>query len=266
VNAPLADAVARAPRGPGVYVFIGERNRLLYIGKARDIRRRLSDHSRSISRAAARTRHVRWIECADEAEALCLEADLVVSLAPPFNASMVGDSYEYVCVRTDDGATTFTITGTPSGRLVYGGFPHLGKGKTSWPAVRSKAGFSALLRLLWVANGDTRFPSRLHGDSPPVVHTATVGDMPAVRAFFSGGSRRLLTRLAEAAASPAVPDFMRGRLRKDLEAAEQFYWLGPCRSRTLRRRHGLRNPVSEESFRNAVSEDLRRAIGAFTLG
>jgi hypothetical protein len=247
-----------------VYVFLGPRNELLYIGKARDLRRRLADHARTLSRAVTRTRDVRWVECDDEAEALCLEADLVVSLSPPFNATMSQDVYEYVRLLTDGPRATFTITDSPDGRLVYGGFPHLGKGKTSWPAVRSKAGYSALMRLLWVAYEDSRFPSRLHGDSPPVVHTATVGDVAMVRDFFSGRSRRLLTHLAAASAAAGVPQFMRGQLRKDVDAAEQFYWLGPCRARELRRRHKLRQPVDADDFRAAVAHDLRQAIGEWT--
>jgi hypothetical protein len=170
----------------------------LYVGKARDLRRRLADHVRTPSRKAARTREVRWVECEDEAEALCLEADLVVALSPPFNATMAGESYEYICLHVTEGGLTFSLTDAPSGRLVYGGFPHLGKGKVSWPAVRSKAGYSALLRLLWVAHGHpssrSRIPARLHGDSQPVVHEAPFGDkhMSALTAFLSGRSRKLL--------------------------------------------------------------------------
>jgi hypothetical protein len=275
----LTTAVARAPRGPGVYVFLGPRRELLYIGKARDLRRRLADHARTVSRATTRTKDVRWIECEDEAQALCLEADLVVSLSPPHNASMSGDAYEYISLQvvsgrksshsdrdrpqTPDCVATLTLTRTPNGGRVYGGFPHLGKGKASWPAVRSKAGYSALLRLLWVTYEGPRIPSRLHGDSPPVTHSARVGDVRALRDFLSGRSRRLLASLT--AAPDAAPGFMRTQLRKDLDAAEQFYWLGPCRARILRRRHGLRSPVDEHTFRRAVTKDLQDAIGAFIL-
>ena len=263
MTSAVAEAVARAPRGPGVYVFLGSHDELLYIGKARDIRRRLTDHARTLTRAAVRAHDVRWIECPDEADALCLEADLIVSLRPPFNASHAADVYEFVRLETGSGRVTFTITDSPSGRGLYGGFPHLGKGKTSWPAVRSKAGFSALLRLLWVTHEDVHFPSRLHGDSPPVLHTTTIEDLSSVRSFLSGTSRRLLVELRRAIDGPAVPDFMRGQLRKDVDAAEQFYWLGPCRARVLRRRHGLANPVDEHAFREAVIADLRREIGVF---
>jgi hypothetical protein len=263
----LNGAAAGAPRGPGVYVFLSDAGELLYIGKARDLRRRLADHARTPSRKTTKVGDVRWIECADEADALCLEADLVVALSPPSNATMAADSYEYVCLRVADGnAVTFSLTGAPSGRRVYGGFAHLGKGKVSWPAVRSKAGYSALLRLLWVAHADpvrSRIPTRLHGDSPPVRHEAPLAGetLPALSAFLSGRNRRLLESLAPALDS--VPAFMRVGLTRDLEAAEQFYWLGPCRTRTLRMRHRLRAPVDEESFRRAIAQDLRGAIGTF---
>jgi hypothetical protein len=57
---------------------------------------------------------------------------------------------------------------------------------------------------------------------------------------------------------------MRRQLRKDLNAAEQFYWLGPCRARALRTRHGLRSPVDEPTFRTAIAAELRDAIGPWT--
>lgn len=255
----LSAAAARAPRGPGVYLFVGARNDLLYVGKARNISRRLADHARNLKRA--RVGGVRWIECTDEADALCLEADVVVALSPPFNAVMAGDTYEYVSLMQHGLRTTFVLGDRPAGRNVYGGFPHLGKGKVSWPAVRSKAGYSAVLRLLWVAHEGPRLPSRLHGDSPPAKHTATIGDASALRDFLSGRSRRLLSGLARAVDSPDVPEFMRGTLRRDVDAAEQFYWLGPCRARALRTRHALRQPVDFDAFRRAVVDELVAAVG-----
>jgi hypothetical protein len=258
----LEGAAARAPATPGVYVFLGSRGDLLYIGKARSVRRRLADHARNGTRA--RVRDVRWADCADEAEALCLEADLVVALSPPYNATMAGDTYEYISMARDDGGVTVTL-GPPRGRYVYGGFAQLGKGKVSWAAVRCKAGYSGLLRLLWVTHAAGKpFPSRLHGNSPPVEHRFPIYDAStaSLRELLSGRSRRLLASFDAAIAS--APAFMRRQLRRDAERAEQFYWLGPCRVRRLRLRHGLRSPVDEDAFRDAVARDLREAIGDFT--
>ena len=265
VRSVLTDAAARAPSAPGVYVFLGSQTELLYIGKARDLRRRLRDHARNGTRA--RVRDVRWIECNDEAEALCLEADLVVALAPPFNATMAGESYEFLSVRYGKGIATFRLTRErPTGRHAYGGFAQLGKGKVSWAAVRCKAGYSGLLRLVWNAYDGSPFPSRLHGDSPPVEHETPIdeGGLRLLHTFLSGRSSRLLPALQ--ASVDSSPPFMQLGLRRDVEGAEQFYWLGPCRVRRLRLRHGLRSPVGEEDFRRALIADLRDAIGDFVLG
>jgi hypothetical protein len=149
----------------------------------------LRDHARTGTRA--RVRDVRWVDCGDEAEALCLEADLVIALAPRHNAMMAGESYEYLSVEHGEGRATLRLEREPPrGRQVYGGFAQLGKGKVSWAAVRSKAGYSGLLRLLWNAYADGSFPSRLHGDSPPVEHISPL-DADGVRAlhtFLSGRS------------------------------------------------------------------------------
>ena len=260
----LEDAAARAPGAAGVYVFLNGRGELLYVGKALSLRRRLRDHARNGTRA--RVHEVRWVECADEAEALCLEADLIVALSPPHNATMAGESYEYLSVEHGAGSARFRLTHRrPRGRHVYGGFAQLGKGKVSWAAVRSKAGYSGLLRLTWNVHADGPFPSRLHGDSPPVDHSSPLdaGTVPLVHAFLSGSSAKLLDVLGDAISSS--PAFMQRRLRRDVEGAEQFYWLGPCRVRKLRLRHGLRTPVDEEAFRTAITRDLRAAIGEFSL-
>jgi predicted GIY-YIG superfamily endonuclease len=159
---PLTDSAARAPAQPGVYFFAGADDTLLYVGKAANLRRRLADHARSQPRAlglreSARLGAVctiRWEICADEEAALLREADLIVMLRPPFNASHTEqDPHRYLGVATDSsGLTSFDLLAAPGNPgQVYGCFPHLAKGAFSHAAKRTKAGYTALLRLLWAA-------------------------------------------------------------------------------------------------------------------
>lgn len=79
------------PEGPGVYLFYGENNLPLYIGKAKDIRQRVlshfaGDHSSAKEMAIAQqVRRIDWIETAGEIGALLRESALVKELQPTHN-------------------------------------------------------------------------------------------------------------------------------------------------------------------------------------
>jgi len=283
-GAQLLAARARvAPLRPGVYVLLGAETELLYVGKAANLRRRLLDHARGASKMPdpraelrrAHVREVRWVECADEHEALCLEADLIAALAPKLNAVMADEAFTYVSLDVaPKGRIRMRLTEVPSGSgtRMYGAFPHLGKGKSSWRAVRTNGGFSAVLRLLWVAfateNVRFRLPSKLRGSSPPVEWETAfdVSRLPMLRDFLSGRSGRLGATLRGYATADDVPVFMRRPLLADLTEAEAFYQLGPRALQQLRRRHGAGpGPVDRDTFACLVGDDLRQAIGSFTV-
>lgn len=79
------------PEGPGVYLFYGENDLPLYIGKAKDIRQRVlshfaGDHSSAKEMAIAQqVRRIDWIETAGEIGALLRESALVKELQPTHN-------------------------------------------------------------------------------------------------------------------------------------------------------------------------------------
>ncbi|MCE3284623.1 MAG: polymerase epsilon subunit [Steroidobacteraceae bacterium] len=86
--AELADDL---PDAPGVYLFRGEDDALLYLGKSRNIRSRVFDHFTGGHRSGkhgeltAQVRKVEWIETGGELGALLLETRLLKELAPPGN-------------------------------------------------------------------------------------------------------------------------------------------------------------------------------------
>src|SRR5436305_15043289 len=88
---PLVAAAATAPNSPGVYFFLDRRNTLLYIGMAKDLRRRLHQHANAPRDSLyRRISGVRWEELPDEDAAAAREADLIVALPPPYHASIAG--------------------------------------------------------------------------------------------------------------------------------------------------------------------------------
>jgi predicted GIY-YIG superfamily endonuclease len=278
----LLDAARRAPAGPGVYLFVGSDHDLLYVGKAANLRRRLQGHARAPSgidlRSDARVDRVTavgWEECATEREALLREADLIAALRPPYNASQAHGPVATFVTLEDDGGTPGAVTfglavaaPTPPGKVaVYGSFPHLAKGGASSPAKWTKRGYTALLRLLWAAQGTPRaahIPRGLAGASPPVRATVPMdhGLRPALHRFLTGRSGRLLDELRPAVTGGAVPAYMHPRLLADLDDAGEFYEIGPRRLAAFRRRHQLPPPPIEAgTTSSALLDDMRVVLG-----
>jgi len=98
------------PRGPGVYLFRGDRDDVLYVGKAKSLRSRVRSYfNRSgdmrvgIDRMVDRIRDVEVIVTQSEAEALHLEQNLVKRHRPPFNVRLRDDkSFPYIGVTVSD--------------------------------------------------------------------------------------------------------------------------------------------------------------------
>lgn len=85
-------------KGTGVYLLLGERQAVLYVGKAKNLRQRLAQHARAArtvqTKAAlllAQVRQVETILTATEKEALLLEASLIKQHRPKYNVILRDD-------------------------------------------------------------------------------------------------------------------------------------------------------------------------------
>ncbi|WP_035059392.1 exonuclease domain-containing protein [Andreprevotia chitinilytica] len=82
------------PEGPGVYLFYGDNDAPIYVGKSSNIRRRVLSHFSADHRAqkelqiAQAVRRIDWREAAGDFGALLLEAQLVKALRPVFNTRL----------------------------------------------------------------------------------------------------------------------------------------------------------------------------------
>lgn len=89
-----ADLVDQLPEGYGVYLFYGENDLPIYVGKSNRLRHRVLSHFSSDHAAAKemsisqQVRRIDWIECAGEVEALLTEARLVKELQPTLNRQL----------------------------------------------------------------------------------------------------------------------------------------------------------------------------------
>jgi hypothetical protein len=81
------------PDRPGVYLMCGPREGVLYVGRAKSLRRRLGNYrvanperlARRIIRLLHQVTRIEWDECPDEAAAVCREELLIATLNPKFN-------------------------------------------------------------------------------------------------------------------------------------------------------------------------------------
>jgi predicted GIY-YIG superfamily endonuclease len=280
----IAEAVAQAPTTPGVYFLLDGKGELLYVGKATNLRRRLAAYTkdpsviehRRTSRLVTLVREVRFEQHADAEAALVREADLIAAFAPRFNASLIkAEPYPFLVVHVDaaEGRARFEITpsATPLAptRAVktYGAFAHLGKGGVSYPATRSNAGYSALLRLLWGCGPDGErkaIPERLRGTSPPHDHTCAFDPTFAkpLHDLLSGRSARLIDQLASVLATTQLDAPQRRALERDVEPTRLFYRLGPVALAQRRRAHGLdAAPVTRETLDALLAVEVNATIG-----
>ena len=104
----IVRAAKHAPKGPGVYRMIDAKGDVLYVGKAKSIRKRVVSYARQgahdsrITRMIAATASMEFVSTSTETEALLLEANLIKRLRPRFNVLLRDDkSFPYIMITAD---------------------------------------------------------------------------------------------------------------------------------------------------------------------
>ena len=107
-RAAIARLAKLAPSASGVYRMIDAQGDLLYVGKAKNIRKRVTAYARPtghdsrISRMIAATVSMEFVSTKTETEALLLEANLIKRLRPRFNVLLRDDkSFPYILITSD---------------------------------------------------------------------------------------------------------------------------------------------------------------------
>jgi len=106
----IRDFVTRLPAKPGVYRMYDGKGDVIYVGKARNLKNRVSNytrpwgHSSRIATMIALTANMEFVTTSTEAEALLLEANLIKKLKPRFNVVLRDDkSFPYILIARDHG-------------------------------------------------------------------------------------------------------------------------------------------------------------------
>ena len=110
-GAPIIARHAKtAPTGPGVYRMIDAAGEVLYVGKARSLKKRVQSYARTgshnnrIARMVADTASMEFVTTATEIEALLLEANLIKRLKPRYNVVLRDDkSFPFILITRDHG-------------------------------------------------------------------------------------------------------------------------------------------------------------------
>lgn len=225
------DFLPGVPAEPGVYRFYGPADALLYVGKARNLRRRLAQYRTTGRRKKERKRRalvrlaerITWEVCESELDASLAEIRLIQSLRPPRNvAGAFPFLYPFIGIRADERETRFCLTTSPE---AFQGFDLHG-------AFRSRdvtgEAFFALVRLLRFVGHPTPHSRRDRRALPRHSYVYGFRRLPAGwpemwRALLRGASREVLVdlclRLLEHAGARA-----RGtQIREDLRAVERFF-------------------------------------------
>jgi excinuclease ABC subunit C len=201
----VSDRTADLPDAPGVYLFYDREGDLLYVGKARSIRKRVASHfSGGEVRLTSRIDRTEFLVTVNEAEALLAEQSFIKRHRPRFNIRLRDDkSYPYVCVSLDEDypRVYFTREKHRAGRAYFGPFSS---------AKRVRETLDLLGRLFQFRTCEGAEPGRRSG-SPCLDYYIKRCGAPCVGYVTRDEYRRNID---------AIVDFLSGRYRQ-VEAAEE---------------------------------------------
>jgi excinuclease ABC subunit C len=223
-QAGLAEQRRRLPDQPGVYLFRDGRGRVVYVGKAKSIRKRVASHfskaqvpsSPGHADMIGCVEHVECVVVASEAEALLAEQGFIKQYRPRFNIRLRDDkSYPFIAISLDEDfpRVYFTRERHRAGRVYFGPYSN---------AKRVRSTLEVLAKVFMFRSCTGPEPGRRSG-SPCLDYYIKRCEAPCVGYISREGYRKSID---------GVVDFLSGRfsaIERELEqrmraaaAAEEF--------------------------------------------
>ncbi|MEO1021574.1 MAG: nucleotide excision repair endonuclease [Bacteroidota bacterium] len=232
------------PHEPGVYTMFDSSDRVLYVGKAKDLQKRVTSYrytsSRKVQRMIAHVSRISYEICKTETDAILLENLLIRSMRPPFNvANKKPETYYYISTKRSGYDREFRLSMRPFDDYseTFGCF----KGH-----LKTRRGLGALLRLLWLyhkpVSSAAYLPSQLLKRITPMRFQLRMEEkcLEETHALLKGTSTDILDRLQHTVQEQQFVDrFTRNYFDQELELLGQFYILGPNRNAMLKDQLGL---------------------------
>ncbi|MDR1554251.1 MAG: excinuclease ABC subunit UvrC [Prevotellaceae bacterium] len=127
-NDKIKQKLSLLPHSPGVYQFFNSENKIIYVGKAKDLRNRVSSYFSRISDNAklevmvAKIVDIKYIVVATEADAFLLENVLIKKYLPKYNILLRDDkTYPWICVKKENFPRLLVVRKTPKDGSKYFG-------------------------------------------------------------------------------------------------------------------------------------------------
>ncbi len=249
----LTQQIRHAPAHPGVYLFRGDHAEILYVGKARSLKKRLASYlpavggARSarvpakVSEMMGRAVAVEWIVTGSEAEALLLEQNLIKQHRAPFNIRLRDDkSYPYLMVTMleDFPRLVFTRQAHRRGNLYFGPYSS---------AAKVRETLDALQRVFPLRTCSGKQPGRRSGSPCLQLHIERCAG-PCVGSVDRAGYRAVIGQVVEflSGREPLVVS----RLEQEMQEAadrQDFEAAAALRDRLAALRHVLERQQVESS-------------------
>ena len=138
MNDKVKSILKTIPTDPGVYQYFDEKGEIIYVGKAKNLKRRVSSYfnkqqqSGKVKVLVSRIADIKFIVVANEMEALLLENNFIKQYKPRYNILLKDDkTYPWICVKNERFPRVFlTRKKVNDGSIYFGPYPSVQTAKT----------------------------------------------------------------------------------------------------------------------------------------
>jgi excinuclease ABC subunit C len=268
-EAMLAEKLAALPEGPGVYLFKDRQGRILYIGKAVNLRNRVRSYFHGedayrpwLREMVQKIADIEVLTTRNEKEALILECNLIKLHRPPFNIRFKDDkAYPFLKVTLNEPFPALIVTRQPKedGARYFGPYPD---GKALRETIEFlKRTFG--IRTLTVVNERRKSGCPWRDTTKPLPRACLEYHLhrcsgPCVNAISQEEYRQIAVQVCE---------FLEGRRNEIVKQLEQFMWEAAEREefeKAAKLRDQIR-AIQTVTERQAVHLPIREDIDAYAF-